>query len=335
MSPCPRVSASPCPRVPASPHPPLSPSQKALARSRTYAILGRLYRHGLDEETLPTIRAISQLAAALPDSFDVDEAAADHHHLFGFNVFPFQSIFLDPAGLLGGDISEQVLRFYREAGYGSGGESVENPDHIGQELGFLAFLSGAEAAAWQDNLAAAAGRMAALIGDFLDRHLLLWLSPLILAIRQQAHPFYTALADLTLDVLLDHRRDLDGSPTTFSSLPAAPKLLEDEKTSLRDIAAYLLSPPLSGIYLSRDDIGRLARKAGLPRGFGKRRDMLLNLLRSASQYDQFGQILALLQAVVTGWQEAYAEIEWAGEWQARVRETGSMLAEMAARAEQK
>jgi TorA maturation chaperone TorD len=316
------------PRVPASP---LSASQMALARSRLYSLLGRIHLKGVEEEDLDRVHAIPDLATVIPDPFQPDEAAADHQHLFGFNVFPFESIFLDVSGLLGGDVTDGVVASYQAAGFG-GWETSEGADHIGHELSFVGSLCGAEHDAWEDGLPAVARRMAGLQAEFLDRHLLRWLPPLALAIRAHDHPFYTAMVDLTLELATDHWGGAAGNSKVIFELPALPDLLEDEKTGLKEIAAYLLVPAYSGLYLSRDHIGRLARRHRLPRGFGGRQNMLLNLLRSAASYEGTGAILAALQVLADGWAGKYEEMPAGKPWGKRARRTAELLAEMIARA---
>lgn len=310
------------------------------ARSRTCTLLSRLFLYGLTEEVLPHVQSVPGLASAIPEPFDADESAADHQHLFGFNVFPYQSFFLDPTGLLGGDETERVIRFYRETGF-PGETAEESADHIGHELGLLAYLSGAEENAWEDDLPAVAERMAGLQRDFLERHLLRWLPPLALATRQQGQPFYTALVELTIATVAAHWADLGGEAGGEFALPAGPDLLGDDRTGLREIAAYLLSPVYSGIYLSRDDIGRLAQEQRLPRGFGGRQGMLLNLLRSAAHYEALESLLSSLQALVGDWATAYREmaarpepLPFASQWASRATGTAKLLDEIASRAEQ-
>jgi len=328
---------SPVPSLPASLTPPLSQSQMALARSRSYALFGRLFLSGLMPDELPYVRAIPELAGTLPETVNEDEAAADYQHLFGFNVFPHESIFLDPAGLLGGPVSESVLQSYTRAGYNAG-MSSDNADHIGHELNCLAFLCGAEAGAWEDDRPDVARRMVVLQGEFLDQHLLDWLPALVLAIGQQKLPFYSALAALVLDLATSHRADPDQGPADDIILPEPPDPLADEQAGLRDIVAYLLTPAYSGIYLARDDIGRLARQQTLPRGFGGRRLMLQNLLRSAANYDTLELLLQDLSELIKGWETAYGDMAtdpvlkpFVGAWRTRASGTLTMLGAMRTR----
>lgn len=308
----------------------LSAGQKALARSRTYGLFGRFYLEGLTEDTLGLARAIPELAATLQKNIDFDELAADYQHLFGFNLYPYQSLFLDSSGLLGGEITAGVLIAYEEAGFDVG-VSSESADHIGHELRLLAYLCGWEAGATDSP---GAGAIIARQRAFLEGHLLRWLPALVLAIRQGRMPFYASLAWLTLELAAEHWASLGHEPAVFE-LPEPPDLLADEQTGLKEIVAYLLTTVYSGLFLSRDDIGRLARELTVPRGFGGRGQLLLNLLRSAANYDALPAVLELLgeqvAAWITGYQEMTARPElrpFSGVWLARATRTAGLIGDM-------
>jgi hypothetical protein len=118
-----------------------------------------------------------------------------------------------------------------------------------------------------------------------------------------------------------------------------PALLEDDKTNLGEIVTYLLTPVYSGIYLSRDDIGRLASRGSVPRGFGERRNMLTDLLRSAANYGHLDQVLASLQDLVANWESLYLQMDASAErypeaivWASQASRTTAMLSQIRARA---
>lgn len=294
---------------------PLNDEESAKARSYAYHLLGKLFLEGLSEKTLEHVREIESLAATL-DGFadgkstgtsgtavDLDEAAADYQHTFGFNVFPFQSTFLDKTARAGGRETERVTDFYREASFPVV-ETAESPDHIGVELNFLGFLSKLEHEADDEG----AERARSYARRFLDEHLLRWLPALLLALRDHGQPFFTALAELTLETTLDQRRALQDASGRGAEegtaaicpfeLPEPPGLLDDPKTGLRDIAEYLLVPAHTGMFLSRDGIRALSRRENLPAGFGNRGIMMKNLLRSAADYDGLQEVTATLQEFV-------------------------------------
>lgn len=283
----------------------LTPHKQALARRHAYTVLSRIFRDGLTPTLLPFAQQISQLAPLLPDPYDPDEAAAAHHRVFSLNIFPFESFFLDESGLLGGPAAARVQAAYEAAGFRPGDDAA--PDHVGYELALLGFLAGAEADAWEDGQENIAGRMAQLQHDFLVQHLLRWLPPLVIALRRLGDPFYVALGNLALDFSVAHLKTYGGAaaakPGAF--LPEPPPLLADEKTGLRDIADYLTTPSYSGFFISREDVGRLAQRQELPRGFGKRGQLLVNALRAAAQYETLPAFLADLAEMAGHWQNAY------------------------------
>lgn len=315
----------------------LGADELALARHLTYELLGRLFLEGITAVTHPTLQIIPALAHIMTGPFDADEAAADHQTLFGFNVFPYESIFLDGSGLLGGAITDAILVSYREAGFAVDAGST-SADHIGHELELLAHLCGAEADALADNLPPVAARMRHLQRGFLQDHLLRWLVPFVLAVQGQKRPFYTALAALTLDFVHDHFQELSAHSAPLPlrltpALPEPPPLLNNEKTGLKEIAGYLTTPPYSGLFLSRDDIARLGRTQNIPRGFGDRTQILTNLLRGAAQFDTLPALLDGMQAVIATWQKAFTSsadsmpilAPFITLWQKRISQTSQTL----------
>ena len=242
--------------------------------------------------------------------YSADEIAADYQHLFGFNVFPFASVFLDPSGMLDGPVTDYVRRQFQRAGCPIP-LTGEAPDHLGQEFTLLSFLTRAEAGARIDGLPAEAERIRRLERRFMDEHLMGWLIPFTQAVRSEGFPFFTVLADLTLDLVLDHRSDLGegrrhgAQPFT---LPAPPPLLDEPRTGLKDIAAYLTTTPWAGLFLSRDAITRLGRHAGVPRGFGDRTQMLANLFRAAAEYDRLDVVLEEMTALTAAWRAHYVAL---------------------------
>lgn len=317
----------------------LSSSQQAQARQHTYTLFSQLYLHGITADLLAFLQTIPELAAALPEPFDPDEAAAVHQKIFGFNVFPNAAIFLDDSRLLGGRIANQHAAIYQQNNFDP--NSAVDPDHISQSLAFLAKLSVVEA----DNLMSGKSPTASRSQQyyFFENHLLPWLIPLTIAIQQQADPFYSELAQLTLDLVADNYSSND--VLQFASLNQAsiqpdtlsdPPSLEDGRTGLREIARYLVTPVLSGLYLGRSDINRLARRLNLPHGFGSRDQMLQTLFQSAGQYDSTSQLFAALNKVLATWKQAYEQIaheypklsHHIYRWQSSLDKSRQILAQM-------
>ncbi|HSM56571.1 MAG TPA: molecular chaperone TorD family protein, partial [Candidatus Sulfomarinibacteraceae bacterium] len=180
---------------------------KARARSHSYALFSRLFLSPITAEILPYLHAVDELQVTLPHPVDLEELAADHHQLFAFNVFPYEAVFLDDSGLLGGAVTDAVRRRYRQAGYQTEA-TASSPDHIGHELGLLAFLSAAEAEAHEDREQGHVERLHGVQSDFLQHHLLRWLPPLVLALRDHQLPFYARVGQMTLQLVQDQMADL-------------------------------------------------------------------------------------------------------------------------------
>lgn len=309
--------------------------QTAQARSHAYRLFGRLFQEGITAELHPYVLALPELAAAAPHPFDANKAAAAHHALFHFNLFPYESIFLGSNGLVGGEITQKVTLHYARAGFAAGSNDA-SPDHISVELAYFAFLTGveADAAASEDGITAV--HYQHLQKQFLPAHLLRWLPPLVQAISAQSFPFFHTLAKLTLDVVADHWLALGQEQTVEWRLPDLPDLLNDKKTGLKQIAHFLATPGYSGIYLNRDDVGRLARQQQIPHGFGGRTQMLSNWLKTAVTYDQFPATLDILRQLISRWDAGYQALAadqpalapFITPWRQRCRHARHLLTKM-------
>ncbi len=320
---------------------PLTLTETAVARHHTYTLLSRLLLEGLTPDLWPVVQQLPELRTELPAEPDFTETAVAHQSLFTFNLFPYESIFRDASGLLGGSVTDAVIHSYQSAGFTAGGDAT-SPDHVGHELALLAFLCGAEADAREDNLPLIARQMQAKQRDFLQQHLLNWLFPLALAVQQQGHRFYTAVFTLATDLVTDHAKELLGLQImSKQTLPDSPDLLDNDKTSLKDVAAHLTNPVRSGFALSRDDVSGIARTHNLPRGFGKRDLMLHNMLKAAVQYDALPALLQTIISLAKEWGEGYGRFTqqspalqpFLQPWQERVSATQTMLTTLLQHAE--
>ena len=312
----------------------------ASARHHTYLLLSRLYFDGLTGDLLPYIAKIPELAAAAPRPFHPDEAAATHFQIFAHDVFPFESIFRDPSGLLGGTYADQVKVTFNHAGIHN---ITADYDHFGHELAFLAALCSTESGASSAQENEEADQVEQLQRTFLQDHLLCWLSPFVTALSFSNQPFFAALGRLTQSLVYDHLLSFSraGSAESIgkadeSNLPDLPVVLQDNQTSLKQIAVFLITPPHSGLYFGRSTITGLARERQLPRGFGNRQQMLSNLFHTAAQYDLVPDLLQDLTAQANSWRHRYEKqmvvfpemSPWIRPWLQRVISTVGVLSEM-------
>ena len=326
----------------------LNTQDTAQARSNAYLLLGRLFLRGVTDEVLDHVEAVEPLADELSvfedddrSGVDLDEAAAAHQDVFGFQIFPFQSTFLDETARAGGDETRRVSDFFRRAGFPIA-QTAESADHLGVELNFLGFLSKMEA----ENEGEDAQKAQLLTRMFLDKHLLRWLPGLQRALADYGHPFFDAeLSPSELSAPIGEQREASDEQQATSDdwLPAAPDILDDPKTGLRDIAEHLLIPAYTGFYLSRADIRGLSRQERLPAGFGSRKIMLTNLLRSAADYDGLQQVTELLAAHVERTRRAWQDFAdrtpdiappVADPWLDRLDATDDLLTEIRRAAEE-
>ncbi len=296
----------------------LSPHENAAARHASYALLAQLLREPISAEIHPYLTEIPDLTLT-----DLSENAVQFQQLFGFAVFANESIFRDSSGLVGGEIADRVIQQYQNCGFRWQGEA----DHISTELQLLAFLAAAEADAFADDLPLVAARMRQLQRDFLQCHLLQWLAPLIVAIQRHGDDFYSRVADLLWQLTVDHAEQLNISVTASSQSTALS--LTDPETALKTIGRFLTSPDESGWWLSAEEMGEIGRNLDLPRGFGGRIQTMMNLFRSATQYDGASALLTALQAEAEAWQRAYDELgSFTVSWQTKLATTVALLREM-------
>ena len=274
------------------------------------------------------------LAAALADPIDLEAAAADHHHQFGFNVFPYASAFLDPSGLLGGSISDSHIQEYQQSGYQA--RYSEGADHIGTEMAFLAYLSRLESSAWTNQDIDTANNLQERISGFIDQQLFRWLAPFVLAVRNQGDRFFSQVVDVTLESLNQQRGGFGHAESRPAGLPQSQPVSDEGLSDIKHISSYLLTPLLSGIFLSRDDLGRLSQGLSLPRGFGQRRHMIENLFESAITYEQTPTLLSSLQRMLLKWETEYLELAnqsdpslQVTEWKSRVNQAKELLGQLA------
>lgn len=115
-----------------------------------------------------------------------------------------------------------------------------------------------------------------------------WLPMFVAAVRDLDAPVPTAVADALAGLRLP-----DGPEPELVEPPDP----EAEGTDLRAIADHLCRPARCGIFLSAPVIERIARNAGVPRGFGDRRRILAELLRNASRFDTLDAVFEALAAL--------------------------------------
>lgn len=187
-------------------------TRTARARSSLYRLLSQLIFHGATEEQILILRQIDELATVLPDPLELDQLKVVHEALFGLNVFPYESLYLDGSGMVGGTVTRAVLSHYQQVGY-QASASTPSADHLGEELSLLAFLCEAEADAREDQLDLQIRRLETEQRGFLEEHLLRWFFPCVQTIYFESSSFFGSVAEIIQDLVLTHYTDLINSST--------------------------------------------------------------------------------------------------------------------------
>lgn len=305
-------------------------------------LLSRFWLEEVTAADIETIAALPQLAEALPDMAPatLDELAVEYQRLFGFNLPPYESVFIDPSAMLMAPATELAQALYRRAGWTPPAETRAGaPDHVGLELLALADWIEAGQIGLADQLRA--------------RHLALWGPPFILTLRRlKPAPFYALLGNLTLDLILITLSPIISlSPADlFPTLPPPPiyrgsdeppPLPEDnqdqeEPTSpRRRLLKQILTPREAGLFLTREDIARLGQTLDLPQVMGERYRMLDNLFRQAAQYDLLETLFDQLIQVLEDADQAYRYLTeeyshwapYAEAWGSRLHSTQTLCQE--------
>ena len=281
-------------------------AERILSRNRAYLLLADLYLNGLSDRNFENVSEIPALAELLSAPFHEDHCAAEYQRLFGFNVPPYASVFLEESGYLGGVISEHVEHMYFQAGFVMS-ETGTMPDHVGRELLFIAYLIERQVQAAEMGHEETVACVKTSTGPFLN-HLLSWLPIFAQTMQHQGNDFYALACSLTLELVLDHA----GSLTEF--LPALPperpqgESSIDQTDDLRKLARFLSRPRLCGFYLSREQIAGIGRRIGVPTGFIEREQMLINVLESADRYGVLPAIFDVLQEHIESCRKFYASM---------------------------
>ena len=264
-----------------------------ILRGRALERLGSVLVSGVTPADRPWLEALDELRPVL--ARDLDALAAEHHRICEREVFLYESVFLTSEAQLGGDRSGALRQAYEQVGFTA--HSAE-PDHLGMELIALGALAAHEHAgpateAWQ----------AALI----DHHLARWLPIAAQAVKRQDSDLFGPVVQLALELVGVHRDTLpEVAPAPFDEAMPPAALLDDPKTGLARIARHLLIPASSGLFLSRDDLTRIATRTELPGGFGPRVKMLESMFFTAVDHGELPRLTAALGAVVEDFEGALA-----------------------------
>jgi TorA maturation chaperone TorD len=272
----------------------VTPREALIARGRAFDLLADLVAHG------PRRRehlAHTSLALHVPD--DPDEAAAEHHRVFGREAPPFASLWFHPEGLVGGDVQADARVLMRDAGF----EPKDEPDHLAEGLRLLAWLAGAEADALADE-APAVDRIRELTARAHSG--LAWVPLLRATVARIGSPLYAEALAL-IEALLPSR---PCRPLPRFDLPAKPP-------------RRLAVPAACGVLWTFTSLARIARPLGLPAGMRSRFEILDNLFDESARFGVRADLLAALDAEMAAFEALLpTTVE---PFRARIAETRAFL----------
>ena len=215
--------------------PPSSVStHEATARARVYSFLAEALSVHPDRERIGRVSELAEdLGISRPGEASLGALEEEHMALFvvpgARYVAPYESVFRDhwllPAvlrpgsnpgetgtmikGLVMGTSTDQVRQSYLEAGIFP---DAELPDHIGNELRFMAHLWAREADAGEEE----AARLADMREAFRRDHLLQWIRPLLARVQENDRlGFYRVVLEIAAIVLESD----SGCPDRGTELP--------------------------------------------------------------------------------------------------------------------
>jgi len=180
--------------------------------------------------------------------------AAEHSELFGFQLYPYASVYCGAEGLIGGEARDRVAGFWRALGAAPPAE----PDHLAALLGLHAALAGG-----------LGPRARHARHALLWEHLLSWLPAWLARLPDVAPSPYVRWGSLVAAVLVAEAEALGP--------PAAPPL-HLRLAPPGDGVGTLLAAARSGVVIARADLARAGRELDLGVRQGERRSILDALL---------------------------------------------------------
>ncbi len=191
-------------------------------RSRTYAMLARLYRREVDQELLDELkqtlfpartgceeadRGYYAIARYLSNTWEntLNELASDYVRTFVGHgndamsaAYPFESVYTSEKHLMMQDSRDEVRAVYLSCGLDKSDSWREGEDHIALELEFMATLASRTAGALRAGNAETAANLLETQQAFLSDHLAPWVPAMCQAMLHFSKTdFYQGLAALT------------------------------------------------------------------------------------------------------------------------------------------
>jgi TorA maturation chaperone TorD len=249
-------------------------------------------------------------------------AASEYTEIFGFQLYPYASVYLGAEGMLGGEARDRVAGFWRALAETPPAE----PDHLSVMLALYAHLSELEADA-RDDAPRASWRRARTA--YLWEHLLSWLPAYLSKLIEIAPPFYRRWGEILRDALREEARaTATGEAPLSLHLRAAAGIVDPREGETAEFLQTLLSPARSGMILVRSDLSRAARTLELGLRAGERKYVLESLFAQDAR-----GVLAWLAREARDWAQRHrlepgALAGIAHAWEAKAEATARLLEEL-------
>jgi hypothetical protein len=197
--------------------------------------------------------------------------AAAYTEVFTMQLYPYASVYVGSAGMLGGDAADRIAGFWSALHRTPPAE----PDHLAALLGLYASLAEHEAGD-----ADPARRLMWRVGRkaLLWEHLASWLFPYLDRLRDIGPPGYRSWGRLLGETLVAEIETVGPPDMLPLHLRLALPLPDPRRDGAGAFVGGLLAPVRSGVVLTRADLARAAHDLGLGLRMGERRFILESLL---------------------------------------------------------
>ncbi len=253
-----------------------------------------------------------------------DDIASEHYSTFGMTVFPFGHYYTSTGRNYAGDNDGEILRLYKEEAFDFETLSLGmGPTHLGTQLKFLQYTIDQ-------------GRPH-LTREFLTNHVLNWIHSLNISLGEtNGHIFPKLIKHIESDLTslwqdLNGTEHLDEFHFQLQDFDYKKDLLENEKTSLKDIGEMLMTPALCGVFISKPTLTQFASQLEIPTGFGSRVMMTETIFKEAVNYEKIEKLFSMLEAYFTHWEKSYEDYPVtpvAEVWKSRIQDVRNMLSEI-------
>lgn len=230
-----------------------------------------------------------------------DEIASEHYSIFGMTVFPYGHYYLTETRNFAGDQESKLIRTYQQFNFDYNKNTFGmGATHLGTMLFFLQHL--------QDK------QQFHQMRYFISNDILSWYQVFINCINETDSKVFKKVANFTVESLINNWKKLNGNQhldeinfyTHYFNLD---EFLNNEKTSLKEISDFLITPALSGVLISRSLITKIATTLEVPVGFGERSLIMNDLIREANNYGVINKLIDVLLSYFQFHQQSFKDFE--------------------------